>query len=78
VHGARRPPDEESAINIDKNQIIQLLRQQNHPQADQAERELPDQVDPEQHADLLAKFGLNPQELLGKLGGLGGGLGNLL
>ena len=65
-------------MSIDKNQIIQLLRQQNHPQADQAEQELPDQVDPEQHADLLAKFGLNPQELLGKLGGLGGGLGNLI
>jgi hypothetical protein len=65
-------------MNIDKDQIIQLLRQQNHPQADQAEQELPDQVDTDQHADLLAKFGLNPQELLGKLGGLGGGLGNLL
>jgi hypothetical protein len=65
-------------MNIDKDQIIQLLRQQNHPQADQAQQELPDQVDTDQHADLLAKFGLNPQELLGKLGGLGGGLGNLL
>lgn len=62
-------------MNIDKNQILQLLREQNHPQADQAERELPDQVDTDQHADLLAKFGLNPQELLGKLGG---GLGGLL
>ncbi|HST46926.1 hypothetical protein [Jatrophihabitans sp.] len=58
-------------MNIDKDQIISLLRQQNHPQADQAEQELPDQVDPEQHADLLAKFGLNPQELLGTFGGLG-------
>jgi hypothetical protein len=63
-------------MNIDKNQIIQLLRQQGSPQADQADQELPDQVDTEQHGDLLAKFGLNPQELMGKLGG--GGLGNLL
>lgn len=65
-------------MNIDKNQIVELLRSQGHPQADQAEQELPDQVDPEQHADLLAKFGINPQDLLGKLGGLGGGLGKLL
>jgi len=64
-------------MNIDKNQIMQLLREQGHPQADQAEQELPDQVDTEQHAGLLSKFGINPQELLGKLGG-GGGLGNLL
>ncbi|MEO7262930.1 MAG: hypothetical protein ABI047_17010 [Jatrophihabitantaceae bacterium] len=64
-------------MNIDKNMIMQLLREQGHPQADQAEQELPDQVDTEQHAGLLAKFGLNPQELLGKLGGAGG-LGNLI
>ncbi len=63
-------------MNIDKNQIIELLRSQGHPQAEQAERELPDQVDTDQHADLLSKFGLNPQQLLGKLGG--GGLGGLL
>jgi hypothetical protein len=64
-------------MNIDKNQIVQLLQQQGHPQADQAQQELPDQVDTEQHADLLGKFGINPQDLLGKLGG-GGGLGKLL
>jgi hypothetical protein len=69
--------DEEITMNIDKNQIIQLLREQGHPQADQAEQELPDQVDTDQHANLLSKFGINPQDLLGKLGG-GGGLGNLL
>ncbi len=64
-------------MNIDKNQIIQLLREQGHPQADQAEQELPDQVDTDQHSGLLEKFGLSPQALLGKLGG-GGGLGNLI
>jgi len=62
-------------MNIDKNQIVQLLREQGNPQADQAERELPDQVDTEQHGNLLSKFGVNPQELLGKFGG---GLGKLL
>lgn len=43
--------------------------------ADQAAGELPDQVDPQQHGDLLAKFGLDPQDLLG--GGLGGITGKL-
>jgi len=47
-------------------------------QVTQAEQELPDQVDTEQHSDLLGKLGINPQELLGKLGGSGlGGLGGL-
>jgi hypothetical protein len=64
-------------MNIPKEQIMQLLRQQGHPQADQAEQELPDQVDTDQHAGMLSKFGINPQDLLGKLGG-GGGLGNLI
>jgi hypothetical protein len=64
-------------MKIDRYQIIQLLREQGHPQADQAEQELPEQVDTEQHGDLLSKFGINPQELLGKLGG-SGGLGNLI
>jgi hypothetical protein len=40
-------------------------------------RGLPDQVDPEQHSDLLSKFGINPQELLGggALGGIAGKFG---
>jgi hypothetical protein len=65
-------------MQIDKDQIIDFLRQQGrHEQADQAQQELPDQVDTEQHADLLSRFNINPQDLLGKLGGLGGALGNL-
>ena len=64
-------------MQFDKNQILELLRSRGqHDQAQQAEGELPDQVDTDQHGDLLSKFGLNPQELLGKLGG--GGLGGLL
>ena len=65
-------------MQIDKDQVIDFLRQQGrHEQADQAQQELPDQVDTEQHADLLSRFNINPQDLLGKLGGLGGTLGNL-
>ena len=67
-------------MQIDKNQILELLRSQGKPeQAQQAEGELPDQVDTEQHAGLLEKFGVSIPELLGKFGGGGGGgLGGLL
>ncbi|MDQ6936196.1 MAG: hypothetical protein M3140_00550 [Actinomycetota bacterium] len=70
-------------MNIDKEQILQLLRSQGqHDQADQASTELPDQVDTDNndHAGLLSKFGLDPSALTSKLGGLGGlgGLGKLI
>ena len=65
-------------MQISKNQVIDFLRQQGqHDQAEQAQQQLPDQVDTEQHADLLSRLNLDPKELLGKLGGLGGALGNL-
>ena len=57
-------------MEIPKDKIIELIRERvGGEQADQASNELPDQVDPEQHADLLSKYGINPQDLLG--GGLG-------
>lgn len=63
-------------MNISKEQILQFLKDKGqNDHADQAAAELPDQVDTEQHAGLLPKFGIQPQELLGKLGG---GLGNLI
>ncbi|WP_324643503.1 hypothetical protein [Pseudarthrobacter sp. LT1] len=71
-------------MQIDKNQILELLRSQgDQGKASQAESELPEQVDTEQHAGLLAKLGINPAELLSRLpGGLGdklpGGLGDKL
>jgi len=71
-------------VQLDKSMILDLLRQQgNGAQADQAQQELPDKVDTDQHAGLLEKFGLNPQDLIAKVaggggGGLGGGLGGLL
>jgi hypothetical protein len=39
---------------------------------------LPDQVGTEQHAGILQKLGIDPQELLGSLGGGAGGLGGKL
>ena len=57
-------------MEIPKDQILSLLRDRGDNQkAEQAEQELPDKVDPEQHSDLLQKLGINPGELLGGLGG---------
>ena len=57
-------------MQIPKDKILDMLRDQGKDdQVDQASQELPDQVDPEQHAGLLQKFGLEPQDLIGKLGG---------
>ena len=67
-------------MNIDKDQILQLLKSQGqHDQAAQAGTELPDQVDTDnsEHAGMLSKLGLNPADLISKLGGLSGGLGGL-
>jgi hypothetical protein len=66
-------------MHIDKSQILELLRKQgDNDKAAQAESELPDQVDTDQHADLLSKLGISPAELLSKLpGGLGDKLGGL-
>ena len=65
-------------MQIDKDQIIQLLKSQgDDAKAQQAESELPGQVDTDQHAGLLSKFGIDPMDLVKKLGG-GGGLGGLL
>ena len=55
-------------MQIDKQQIIQMLREQgDHDKAQKAEQELPDKVDPEEHKNLLQQFGINPQDLISKL-----------
>jgi hypothetical protein len=65
-------------MEIDKSQIIELLKSQgDHDKAQQADQELPDQVDTDQHGDLLSRLGISVPELLSKLGG-GKGLGGLL
>ncbi|WP_353649849.1 hypothetical protein ABLG96_02480 [Nakamurella sp. A5-74] len=67
-----------SDVNIPKDQILPVLTDRGSAdQADRAAGELPDRVGTDRDAGLLGKFGINPQELLGKLGGLGG-LGKLL
>jgi hypothetical protein len=62
-------------MQIPKEQILDFLRQQGkEDQVGEADQQLPDQVDTEQHAGLLQKFGVDPGELLSKFGGgaLGG------
>ena len=45
-------------MQIPKDQILDLLRQQGKgDQVGEADQQLPDQVDTEQHAGLLEKFG---------------------
>lgn len=56
-------------MEIPKEQIISFLESRGQgDQAQQADAQLPDQVDHEDHADLLQQVGVNPQELLSNLG----------
>ena len=71
-------------MNIDKETILNMLRSNGQDaDADRAQQDLPDQVDTDQHAGMLQRFGINPADLIAKFtgggeGGLGGVLGKLL
>ena len=59
---------------IDKQQVMQLVQQfGDQSKAEEAERELPDEVDTERDEGLLQKFGVDP----GNIPGLGGIAKNL-
>jgi hypothetical protein len=59
-------------LQIPKDQILEFLRSRgDNDKASQAEGELPDQVDTDQHAGLLEKYGIDPQDLISKVGGSG-------
>jgi len=61
-------------MQIPKEQILELLRSRGQDdKVAQADGELPDQVDTEQHAGILQKLGIDVGDLVG--GGLGGKLG---
>ncbi len=63
-------------MQIDKQQLVDFLRARGEDgKATQAGQELPAQVDTDQHADILSKIGIDPQDLSGGLGDLGKKLG---
>ena len=62
-------------MNIPKDQVLDQLRSRgDDAKADEAAETLPDQIDTEQHADLLGRLGINPEDFLGGLGGQIAGL----
>jgi hypothetical protein len=61
-------------MQISKEQVIQVLKStDDHEKAEQAENELPEQVDTDRDSDLLSKLGIDPKLFGGDLGeGLAG------
>jgi hypothetical protein len=56
-------------MQIPKDKILELLKSRgDHQQAEQANGELPDQVDTDEHSGLLDKFGVDPKNLVGGIG----------
>jgi hypothetical protein len=64
-------------MQIPKEQILEFLHSRGeNDKASQADGELPDQVDTDQHAGLLDKYGIDVQDLLSRFGA--GGIGDKL
>lgn len=50
-------------MQIDKQQIVSLLRDRGeHEKADQAEKQLPDKVDHDEHRDLFDSIGVDADD----------------
>ena len=63
-------------MEIPKEQILDLLRQRGeNDKAERANQDLPDRVDPERDRGILDQLGIDPQDLLGNVGGLSDKLG---
>ena len=57
-------------MELDRQEIVELLRGRDEGDiADRAEKELPEQVDTDEHQAKLDELGINPVELLGGIGG---------
>jgi hypothetical protein len=53
-------------MRIDKQQVVRLLRSRGEQDlAQRARAELPEPLDSDQHADQLARFGIDPRDVLG-------------
>ena len=63
-------------MTIPKDKILELLRSRGEDdKAAQADGELPEQVDTEEHAGQLQRLGIDPGDLAGSLGDVGKKLG---
>jgi uncharacterized protein (DUF2267 family) len=59
-------------VKISREQVLSLIRDRfGDQEAQRAADELPDQIDHEQHAELLRKYHLAPKDFLQRFGGLG-------
>lgn len=57
-------------MQIDKDTIVSYLRDKGDDQkAQEADKEMPDKVDHEQDSGLLERFGIDPKDLISKVGG---------
>lgn len=55
-------------MQIDKDVIVNFLRSRGQqPEAEQADQELPGEVDTERDGNLLSRFGIDVNELIAKL-----------
>jgi hypothetical protein len=56
-------------MEIPKDKLIELLKKEGQSEkAQKLEQELPEKIDHELHSDVLEKHGVNPQELIAKIG----------
>jgi hypothetical protein len=57
-------------VQVDKQTIIDFLSEQgDQSKVQEAESQLPEQVDTERDSDLLDRLGIDPSALMGRLGG---------
>jgi len=57
-------------MEIPKDKILEMIKSRgDHDQDDKADSELPDKVDTDKDKGLLAKFGIDPKDLIGGIGG---------
>jgi hypothetical protein len=55
-------------MEFDKQSVLNLIKEQGGND-EQAAQQLPDKIDHNDHAGLLQKFGIDPNDLISKLGG---------
>ena len=56
-------------MEIPKDKLIEQLKKEGQSEkAQKLEAELPEKVDHELHSDILEKHGVNPHDIIGKIG----------